>query len=175
MLQNKIPWKLYEFAQAIVDGLRAHSLPWVSSKLRMYVCVSQPAAGLQDRISWYELHRIIGSGRKCRVRGDIALCRIAIKYAQSHICRRVRFDMSWQPGTHPQHAVSSTVLDTFNTTTQQARQAWQQALQEPTEHQQSARLQCSAVSSTAHNTYTQPSDLTAKSRPTAPKYLPTPS
>ena len=43
MLQNKIPWKLYEFAQAIVDGLRAYSLPWVSSKLRMYVCVSQQA------------------------------------------------------------------------------------------------------------------------------------
>ena len=143
--------------------------------------MSQPAAGLQERISGHELHRIIGSGRLCRergchrlcrVRGDTALCRIAIKYAQSHICRRVRFDMSWQPGTHPQHAVSSTVLDTFNTTTQQARQAWQQALQEPTEHQQSARLQCSAVSSTEYNTYTQPSDLTAKSRPTAPKYLP---
>ena len=49
MLQNKIPWKLYEFAQAIVDGLRAHSLPWVSSKLRMYVSVSQLAAGLRCR------------------------------------------------------------------------------------------------------------------------------
>ena len=60
------------------------------------------------------------------------------------------------------------MLDTFNTTQQpRPRQAWQQALQEQTEHQ-------SVVSSTeynSHTTYAQPSDLTAKSIPTAPKYL----
>ena len=75
-------------------------MSWVSSKLRMYVCVSQPA-GAYLLESWYELHRI-GSARTFVPRArmppsDTVLCRIEIKYAQSHICIRVRMDMSWHP------------------------------------------------------------------------------